>query len=256
MKGLAPHTQRIFESVATLKCIKPYFLVGGTALSIQICTRQSEDLDFMKWRTTKDECPEVDWFHIEKELGTIGEIQSRNLLDIDHVEFVLEGVKLSFYSSPKYSPVKEPIPCLRNLRIADIRSIGAMKMEVMMRRSNFRDYYDIYSILKTGIPIWENVVKRMVNNVSQTRVTREERLNNVKNIFRVTDAEKVKGKHLLLVDDVITTGATIKSCAKELAKVSGVKISVLSLAVASQSAVQIETEVEPDASVFGIPLLE
>ncbi len=157
MKGLAPHTQRIFESVATLECIKPYILVGGTALSIQICTRQSEDLDFMKWRTTKDESPEVDWFHIEKELGTIGEIQSRNLLDIDHVEFVLEGVKLSFYSSPKYSPVKEPIPCLHNLRIADIRSIGAMKMEVMMRRSNFRDYYDIYSILKTGIPIWEMI---------------------------------------------------------------------------------------------------
>ena len=129
------------------------------------------------------------------------------------------------------------------------------------RRKLERHYNQSYHIAKgisrsTGIPIWENVVKRMVNNVSQTRVARDERLDNVKNIFRVTDAEKVKGKHLLLVDDVITTGATIKSCAKELAKVSGVKISVLSLAVASQSAVQIETEVEPDASVFGIPLLE
>ncbi len=157
MKGLAPHTQRIFESVATLECIKPYILVGGTALSIQVCTRLSEDLDFMKWRTTKDESPEVDWYHIEQELGTIGKIQSRNLLDIDHVEFILEGVKLSFYSSPKYSPVKAPIPYLHNLRLADIISIGAMKMEVMMRRSNFRDYYDIYSILKTGIPIWEMI---------------------------------------------------------------------------------------------------
>ena len=129
------------------------------------------------------------------------------------------------------------------------------------RRKLERHYNQSYHIAKgisrsTGIPIWENVVKRMVNNVSQTRVARDERLNNVKNIFRVADAEKVKGKHLLLVDDVITTGATIKSCAKELAKVSGVKISVLSLAVASQSAVQIGTEVEPDASVFGIPLLE
>ena len=48
MKGLAPHTERIFEAVAALKCIKPYLLVGGTALSLQIGTRQSEDLDFMK----------------------------------------------------------------------------------------------------------------------------------------------------------------------------------------------------------------
>ena len=48
---------------------------------------------------------------------------------------------------------KHAIPCLFNLRLADIKSIGAMKMEVMMRRSNFRDYYDIYSILKEGVPI-------------------------------------------------------------------------------------------------------
>ena len=161
MKGLAPHTQQIFEAVAALECIKPYILVGGTALSLQISTRQSEDLDFMKWRTSKNEQPEVDWFHIEKELGTIGEVQYRNLMDIDHVEFVLNGVKLSFYSSPKYSPVKVPIHCLHNLFVADIKSIGAMKMEVMMRRSNFRDYYDIYSILKTGIPIQEMITSAL-----------------------------------------------------------------------------------------------
>ena len=46
MNGLAPHTLRIFEAVASLDCIKPYLLVGGTALSLQINTRQSEDLDF------------------------------------------------------------------------------------------------------------------------------------------------------------------------------------------------------------------
>lgn len=153
MKGLAPHTERIFEAVAALECIKPYLLVGGTALSLQIGTRQSEDLDFMKWRTSKTETPEVEWFNIEKELSTIGKIQSRNLMDLDHVEFVVEGVKLSFYSSPKYSPVSTSVPCIHNLRLADVKSIGAMKMEVMLRRSNFRDYYDIYSILKTGIPI-------------------------------------------------------------------------------------------------------
>lgn len=157
MKGLAPHTQRIFEAVAALDCIKPYLLVGGTALSLQIGTRQSEDLDFMKWRTSKIEQPEVDWYHIEKELNGIGEVQYRNLMDIDHVEFIFEGVKISFYSSPKYSPVKTSTPCLNNLYLADIKSIGAMKMEVMMRRSNFRDYYDIYSILKEGVPIQEMI---------------------------------------------------------------------------------------------------
>lgn len=157
MKGLAPHTSKIFESVSMLDCIKPYLLVGGTALSLQIGTRQSEDLDFMKWRKTKNEKPEVDWYRIEKELGTIGKVQHRNILDIDHVEFVVEGVKLSFYSSPKFSPVTTPVVWTNNLNLADVKSIGAMKMEVMMRCSNFRDYYDIYSILQTGIPMQEMI---------------------------------------------------------------------------------------------------
>lgn len=155
MNGLAPHTSNIFEAVSKLECIKPYVLVGGTALSLQIGTRQSEDLDFMKWRTHPKEKMEVSWLQIEKELGTIGEIQHKDLLDIDHVEYIVSGVKLSFYACDKYSPVKKNIDFFNNLKIADIKSIGAMKMEVMLRRSHFRDYYDIYSILKTGIPIYD-----------------------------------------------------------------------------------------------------
>lgn len=149
MKGLAPHTQQIFEAVSELDSIKSYLLVGGTALTLQINTRQSEDLDFMRWRTSKTEKMEVAWFQIEKGLATIGEIQHKDILDINHVEYLVSGVKFSFYACPKYSPVVTPVNFLNNLKIADVKSIGAMKMEVMLRRSNFRDYYDIYSILKS-----------------------------------------------------------------------------------------------------------
>ena len=41
-KGLAPHTGKIFEGISKLECIKPFVLVGGTALSLQLHTRQSE----------------------------------------------------------------------------------------------------------------------------------------------------------------------------------------------------------------------
>lgn len=153
MKGLAPHTLQVFDAVSRLDCIKPYLLVGGTALSLQIGTRQSEDLDFMKWRTSKAEKMEVAWYQIEKELATVGDIQHKDILDIDHVEYLVSGVKFSFYACPKYSPVSKPVDYLNNLRLADVTSIGAMKMEVMLRRSNFRDYYDIYSILKSGVPV-------------------------------------------------------------------------------------------------------
>ncbi len=65
MKGLAPHTLQVFEAVSKLDCIKSYLLVGGTALSLQMGTRQSEDLDFMKWRTSKTEKMEVAWYQID-----------------------------------------------------------------------------------------------------------------------------------------------------------------------------------------------
>lgn len=153
MNGLAPHTKQLFESVSKLDCIKPYLLVGGTALSLQIGTRQSEDLDFMRWRASKTEKMEVAWYQIEKELATVGNIQHKDILDIDHVEYLVSGVKFSFYACPKYTPVVKPVDFLNNLKLADVKSIGAMKMEVMLRRSNFRDYYDIYSILKSGVSI-------------------------------------------------------------------------------------------------------
>ena len=82
MKGLAPHTLQIFEAVSQLDCIKPYLLVGGTALSLQIGTRQSEDLDFMKWRTSKIEKMEIAWYQIEKELTIIDDISTEPLLTV------------------------------------------------------------------------------------------------------------------------------------------------------------------------------
>lgn len=153
MTSLAHHTRQIFEQVSYLQCIKNYVLVGGTALSLQIANRLSEDLDFMQWMPSKSKKREVDWVVIEKELKTIGEIQSFEMFGFEHVQFIVKGVKLSFYISDKSSPVTNPIQYKNNLVLADLMSIAAMKMEVILRRSNFRDYYDIYSLLKHGIDI-------------------------------------------------------------------------------------------------------
>lgn len=150
MNGLAPHTALIFEDISRLECIKPYVLVGGTALALQLGTRESEDLDFMSWRKNKNEKREVDWPQIKKELECVGTIEKCDILDIDHVEFLVDGVKVSFYANPNYSPVKKIVPYLNNIVLADKTSIGAMKMKVLLRRSKYRDYYDIYSLLESG----------------------------------------------------------------------------------------------------------
>lgn len=153
-KALAPHTGRLIEAVSKLDCIRPFVLVGGTALSIQLETRQSEDLDFMRWKLNPDDKLDINWPSIKVELDTVGTVSNVDVLGFDQVIFIVEGVKISFYAAPrKRIPTMLEIPYMGNIRLADVESIGAMKMEALMRRSKFRDYYDIYSILKDGADI-------------------------------------------------------------------------------------------------------
>lgn len=157
-QGLTAKVEAIIDKIAELECIKPYLLCGGTALAMQIGHRMSEDLDFMMWRISKTEKPEVNWNAIERELvAKVGEIESFNMLGFDQVEFVVEGVKLSFFVSDNLSPVAEPIEYIGNIRLADIESIMVMKLEVMLRRMKFRDYYDIYCILRKGHSIHRGI---------------------------------------------------------------------------------------------------
>ena len=159
-QGLTVNIDAIIEQVAQMECIKPYILCGGTALAMQIGHRKSEDLDFMMWRISKTEKPEVNWNLIEKELTEkIGPIENFNMLGFDQVEFRVKGVKFSFFVSDNYSPISNPVDYMGNIRLADIESIMAMKMEVMLRRMKFRDYYDIYSIIKEGYSINDGIEK-------------------------------------------------------------------------------------------------
>ncbi len=169
-QGLTTNIEAIIEQVAQLECIKPYILCGGTALAIQIGHRKSEDLDFMMWRISKTEKPEVNWNAIERELKEkIGEIENFNMLGFDQVEFVVRGVKFSFFVSDNLSPVTAPTEYLGNIRLADIESIMAMKMEVMLRRMKFRDYYDIYCMLQEGYSIHNGIEKAL--NISRHRLS-------------------------------------------------------------------------------------
>ena len=83
---------------------------------------------------------------------------------------------------------------------------------------------------KTKINIFENAVQRIVNNKTQTKNSRIERWNNVENIFRVVDPDLFTNKHVLLIDDVITTGSTLESCAREILKNHRSSLSIFVLA--------------------------
>ena len=83
-----------------------------------------------------------------------------------------------------------------------------------------------------NIPVQTNTVIRVKNTASQTNKNIAERMENVKNAFAVQDAEKLKNKHVLLIDDVLTTGATLEACARELLTIENCKISIVTIAYA------------------------
>ena len=82
----------------------------------------------------------------------------------------------------------------------------------------------------SGVPVIKKSVVRTVANETQTHKNRDERWKNVEGIFAVTSPERLQGKHVLLIDDVLTTGATIAACAKSITALPGTKVSLFTLA--------------------------
>ena len=81
----------------------------------------------------------------------------------------------------------------------------------------------------TNIPVSADNLIRVINNPTQTKQTKAERWENVIDIFEVKDVRAYENKHILLVDDVITTGSTIEACGLALQKCKGIKISIATI---------------------------
>lgn len=81
-------------------------------------------------------------------------------------------------------------------------------------------------------PIETESLVRLIENTTQTKKAVYERWENTQGIFEVSNSSAFENKHILLVDDVLTTGATLEACVEALLKTSGIKVSIVTLAVA------------------------
>ena len=115
------------------------------------------------------------------------------------------------------------------------RDIDALVPIPITRRRQWKRGYNQSMMIARGIssvtdiPIYNNVVKRTQFAGSQTDKHRWERQKNVENVFRLNRPDEVRGKHLLVVDDIVTTGSTIISCANQLCLAGDVSISIMTL---------------------------
>ena len=122
--------------------------------------RLSEDLDFCKWHDNPGiSCKEIAWPEIENLLEKLGTVKT-DVMDLFQVNFVAMAIKISFYSNSitTFREIEKG-PAFGKIQLPTIESIGAMKLEVLSRRNIYRDYYDIYSILKENISLKKLVFK-------------------------------------------------------------------------------------------------
>jgi len=84
----------------------------------------------------------------------------------------------------------------------------------------------------TGIPINQKTLTKEDDSDSQTKMSRDSRFENVLNSFTLNNPEALESKHVMIVDDVCTTGATLEACATILSEIKGIKISFGIIAMA------------------------
>jgi len=100
--------------------------------------------------------------------------------------------------------------------------------------------YNQATVLCEGIaqvldkPILKDVVIRTTHTDSQTKKNRVQRWENMEGRFELVRAEAIKGKHVLLIDDVITTGATLEACGLELLEAENIQLSIATLCFSSR----------------------
>lgn len=122
--------------------------------------------------------------------------------------------------SPFYGDVEAVVPVPLHWR------------KLLVRGYNQAEYLAEGIAAELGVGVERRSVVRLRNNPSQTHGGRRERWRNVEGIFGVRRPERLAGRHLLLVDDVFTTGATVVSCASAiLSAVPDCRISIAALAV-------------------------
>lgn len=149
------HRFELLKKITETVNITDYYMIGGTALSIQLGLRESFDFDFCVPKQFNNE------MLIEelKKIGTLEVLQNQK----GTCDVVLNGVQVSFFYYP--NPVinefvkTEEIPCLK---LASVLDIAIMKIAAIGGRGAKKDFYDLYYIIKENKITVEDLVKGLI----------------------------------------------------------------------------------------------
>ena len=102
---------------------------------------------------------------------------------------------------------------------------------IRFREREFNQAAELATLVsqRSGIPVWD-ALKRTRYTSTQTKLDRAERMENLRGAFRVRHTARVKDRHLVLVDDVFTTGSTVEECSRVLLHAGASSVRVITVA--------------------------
>ena len=124
----------------------------------------------------------------------------------------------------------------KSIRFDDIEVLIPLPLNA---KKEFKRGYNQSMLICQGIasiwqkPVLKDAVIRTVFTETQTNKTRINRWENMDGVFAIANEKALEGKHILLVDDVVTSGATFEACGSEILKISNTKLSIAAVACAS-----------------------
>ena len=102
-------------------------------------------------------------------------------------------------------------------------------------RMKLRGYNQSFLLAKefaklVDLPFYDDVIQKAVDTISQVGLSRKERKENLKGSFKITQKDKIKGKKVLIIDDVMTTGTTVDVLAERLKNAGAMEVYALTVA--------------------------
>ncbi len=144
LECLLPSTEALLlKMVKGCSFLHKYVLVGGSALSIHLCHRKSEDLDFFTYE---------DSFDKSEIFNYIKAFENKEILTQtdEQIDLLLDGVKVTFFNA-KWSFLRPQK--IEAFNLSSVESIAAMKVNVLFLRAKYRDYYDLYFLVKKSMSL-------------------------------------------------------------------------------------------------------
>lgn len=155
--GLRKETIPVFEAVSQMEVVKGLYLCGGTAQSLQMKHRKSEDLDFELLGLRKER-PMLDFSAITTEVTNVFPDSRKEFLGKNQMQIFVNGnVKLSFFRPENAVPELGKGFVYNNIVTPSLQELLGMKLFTIAVRSAFRDYYDIYALLREGYDLAKGV---------------------------------------------------------------------------------------------------